>query len=138
MKNIITSLLLALAATAAFAECQGNRMTVSQELHESGSTIVGTVQAATPVPDSSFHLDGVNYVVHVDRVLKGKMVSTDEVNIFSENSPTKFAMQVGKQYLLFVHLNYNTYEIDNCGNSGLLQASTGETAKLAKQYARNN
>jgi hypothetical protein len=138
MKHIITSLLLALAATAAFAQCQGNRMTVSQELHESGSTIVGTVQAASPVPDSSFHLDGVNYVVHVDRVLKGKMVSTDQVEIFSENSPTKFAMQVGKQYLLFIHLNYNTYEIDNCGNSGLLQASTGETAKLARQYARNN
>lgn len=137
MKNLIVSLAFAaLTATTCMAQCQGNRLTVSQELHDSGATIVGTVYAAAPVPDSSFHMDGVNYVVHVDRLLKGRMVSTDQVNIFSENSPTKFPMQVGKQYVLFVHLNYNTYEVDNCGNSGLLQAANFESLRQLKEYAR--
>jgi hypothetical protein len=138
MKNILTAALLVLATTAAFAQCRGNHLTVSQELHESGSTIVATVKAAQPVPDSSFHLDGVNYLVQIDRVIKGNLISVDQVNIFSENSPTQFPMQVGKQYLLFVHLNYNTYEIDNCGNSSLLQNTSRESAKLVQQYARVN
>lgn len=138
MKNVLTAALLVLATTAAFAQCRSNRMTVSHELHESGSTIVATVKAAQAVPDSSFHLDGVNYVVHVDRVIKGNLISVDQTNIFSENSPTQFPMQVGKQYLLFVHLNYNTYEIDNCGNSALLQNTRADSAKLVQQYARVN
>jgi hypothetical protein len=76
--------------------------------------------------------------VKVDRVLHGKMLGKDTVTIFSENSPEKFPMQVGKQYLLFVHLNYNRYEIDNCGNSGLLEASAFENAKQLKEYAKKN
>jgi hypothetical protein len=137
LRNLIVSLAFAAVSVAtSMAQCQGGRLTVSQELHDSGATIVGTVYAATPLPDSSFHMDGVNYVVHVDRLLKGRMVSTDQVNIFSENSPTKFPMQVGKQYVLFVHLNYNTYEVDNCGNSGLLQASNIESLRQLKEYAK--
>lgn len=137
MKTWIATLAFAVASTAAcMAQCQGDRLTVGQELHNAGSTIVGTVEAAQPTPDSSFHLDGVNYVVHVDRVIKGRMVSRDVVKVFSENSPTKFPMQVGKQYLLFVHLNYNTYEVDNCGNSGLLEASNIDNVKQLKEYAR--
>jgi hypothetical protein len=107
-----------------------------QELHDAGTTMVGTVEAAVPVPDSSFHLDGIEYVVHVDRVIKGRMINSDVVPIFSENSPTKFPMQAGKQYLLFVHRNFNDYEVDNCGNSGLLEASNFDSIAKLKQYAR--
>lgn len=113
-------------------------MTISDELHNSGETIVATVQDAQNVPDSSFHMDGVNYIVKVDRVLRGKLIHTDTVKIFSENSPEKFPMQIGKQYLLFVHLDYNRYEVDNCGNSGMLEASTIENAHQLKSYAKNN
>jgi hypothetical protein len=137
LKNLIVSLAFVLSAAAASAQCNTNHLTVSDELHNSGETIVGTVQGAQNAPDSSFHLDGVNYVVKVDRILHGKMIGTDTVTIFSENSPEKFPMQVGKQYLLFVHLDYNRYTIDNCGNSGLLEASTIENAHQLKQLAKN-
>ena len=137
LKNLIVSLAFAAVSVATcMGQCQGDRLTVSQELHDAGAAIVGTVYAAAPVPDSSFHMDGVNYVVHIDRLLKGRIVSTDQVNIFSENSPTKFPMQVGKQYVLFVHRNYNTYEVDNCGNSGLLQASNIENIRQLREYAK--
>ena len=136
MKNLIVSLAIAAASAAGMAQCQSNRISLNQELHDAGTTMVGTVEAATPVPDSSFHLDGIDYVVHVDRVIKGRMVSTDVMHIFSENSPSKFPMQAGKQYLLFVHRNYNTYEVDNCGNSGLLQASAIDSVSKLKEYAK--
>ncbi len=143
MKHMIVSLALSfssfiLSAVACFGQCQSTPVTLTQELHQSGSTIVGTVESAQAVPDSSFHMDGVNYTVRIDRVLHGKMVGQSEVTIFSENSGEQFPMAVGQQYLLFVHLDYNRYEVDNCGNSGLLQASAIDNAKQLKQFARNN
>ncbi len=137
MKTLITTFALVLSAASAFGQCHANRLTISDELHTSGETIVGTVEGAQNVADSSFHLDGVNYVVKVDRVLHGKLMGTDTVTIFSENSPEKFPMQVGKQYLLFVHLDYNRYAVDNCGNSGLLSASI-ENAHQLKELAKKN
>ncbi|HEX6495827.1 MAG TPA: hypothetical protein VF018_10110 [Acidobacteriaceae bacterium] len=136
MKTFIISLAVAAASATCLAQCQSNRISLNQELHETGNTIVATVEAAVPVPDSSFHLDGINYIVHVDRVLKGRMIDRDVVDIFSENSPTKFPMQIGKQYLLFVHRNYDDYEVDNCGNSGLLQASSIDSLAKLKEYAK--
>lgn len=136
MKSFVVTLAVAAASATCLAQCQSNRITISQELHDAGTTMVGTVEAAQPVPDSSFHLDGIDYVVHVDRVIKGRMITTDTVHIFSENSPTKFPMQAGKQYLLFVHRNYNDYEVDNCGNSGLLQAANIDSVSRLKEYAK--
>lgn len=136
MKSFVVTLAVAAASATCLAQCQSNRITISQELHDAGTTMVGTVEAAQPVPDSSFHLDGIDYVVHVDRVIKGRMITTDVVHIFSENSPTKFPMQTGKQYLLFVHRNYNDYEVDNCGNSGLLQAASIDSVAKLKEYAK--
>lgn len=136
MKHLMVSLAIAAASATCLGQCQASRISLSQELHDAGTTMVGTVEAATPVPDSSFHMDGIEYVVHVDRVIKGRLIQNDVVSIFSENSPSKFPMQAGKQYLLFVHKNYNTYEVDNCGNSGLLQASTIDSVAKLKEYAK--
>lgn len=136
MKHLIVSLAIAAASATCLGQCQATRISLDQELHEAGTTLVGTVEAATPIPDSSFHLDGIDYIVHVDRVIKGRVIPNDVVHIFSENSPSKFPMQSGKQYLLFVHKNYNTYEVDNCGNSGLLQASTIDSFAKLKEYAK--
>ena len=136
MKSFVVTLAVAAASAACLAQCQSNRITLNQELHDAGTTMVGTVEAAQRVPDSSFHLDGIDYVVHVDRVIKGRMITTDVVHIFSENSPTKFPMQTGKQYLLFVHRNYNVYEVDNCGNSGLLEAANIDSVAKLKEYAK--
>jgi hypothetical protein len=136
LKHLIVSLAIAAAAATCLGQCQADRISLTQELHGAGSAIVGTVEAAIPVPDSSFHLDGIDYVVHVDRIIKGRMIDSDEVHVFSENSPSKFPMQSGKQYLLFLHRNYDTYEVDNCGNSGLLEASNIDNLAKLKQYAK--
>lgn len=138
MKSLFVSFAIALASATCVAQCQTGRISLNQELKDAGTTMIGTVEYATAVPDSSFHLDGIDYVVHVDRVLKGRMIGTDVVHIFSENSPTKFPMQTGKQYLLFVHKNVNDYEVDNCGNSGLLEASNIDSVAKLKQFAKKD
>jgi hypothetical protein len=136
MKTLIVSLAIAAASATCLAQCQSDRISLNKELHEAGTTMVATVEAAVPVPDSSFHLDGINYIVRVDRVIKGRLIDRDVVDIFSENSPAKFPMQTGKQYLLFVHRNYNDYEVDNCGNSGLLEASNIDSVAKLRDYAK--
>ena len=136
MKGTFAVFALMFSGVVASAQCGPQRMTVSHELHASGETIVATVEAAQPVPDSSFHLDGVNYLVRIDRVLHGKMLESNRVNIFSENSPQRFPMQVGQQYLLFVHLNYDRYEVDSCGHSGLLTATNIDNVRELKEYAK--
>lgn len=136
MKNWLVLSALVFSSVAASAQCRAGRVTVSEELREPGATIVATVEDAQPVPDSSFHLDGINYVVRVDRVLRGKLMERSSVKIFSENSPERFPMQVGKRYLLFVHMDYDRYAIDNCGNSGLLNASGIDTLQQLKQLAK--
>lgn len=138
LKSLFVSFALILPAATALSQCRTNHLTVADELRTSGETIIATVEGAQNAPDSSFHMDGVNYIVKVDRVLHGKMLGKDTVTIFSENSPDKFPMQVGKQYLLFVHLNYNRYEVDNCGNSGLLEASAFENSRQLKEFAKKN
>lgn len=136
MKYWIISLAIAAASATALAQCQADRISLNQELHDAGTTLVGTVEAAAPVPDSSFHMDGIDYVVHVDRIIKGRMIESSDVHVFSENSPSKFPMQTGKQYLLFLHRDYNTFEVDNCGNSGLLEASNINNLSKLKEYAK--
>ena len=136
MRNLLVFSALVLSSLMAPAQCRSARVTVSEELRGPGDTIVATVEDAQPVPDSSFHMDGINYVVRVDRVLRGKLAERSQVKIFSENTPERFPMQVGKRYLLFVHLDYDRYAIDNCGNSGLLNASNIDTLQQLKQYAK--
>jgi hypothetical protein len=136
MKNTLVVAALVLSGAVASAQCGARRVSVSEELHSAGETMVGTVEGAQAVPDSSFHMDGVNYLVRVDHVLHGKMVESSRVNVFSENSPDRFPMQVGQQYLLFVHLDYNRYEVDNCGNSGLLTAQNIDSVRQLKEYAK--
>jgi hypothetical protein len=133
---LIVSLAIAAAAVPCLAQCQADHISFNHELHGTGAAIVGTVEAAIPVPDSSFRLDGIDYIVHVDRIIKGRAISSDVVHVFSENSPSKFPMQTGRQYLLFLHRSYNTYEVNKCGNSGLLQASNTASLSKLKQYAR--
>ncbi len=132
------ALVLSSASAAALGQCQGTQLSVSDEVHTAGSTLVGTVETAQFLPDGATHVDGVNYTIRVDRILHGKMIKSNEVTIFSENSAEKFPMQVGKQYLLFVHKEDAGFVVNNCGNSGLLEATAVESTKQLMQYAKGN
>ncbi len=116
MKNFSIALVFCFTAISGFAQCKTDRVSVHKEKSMSSSVIVGTVTAAQPVPEAWDFLDGVNYTVHVDAKLHGK-VRSEDVTVFSENSPRFFAMYVGQQYVLYLQPQYGRMQVDNCGNS---------------------
>lgn len=72
----------------------------------------------TSVPESGGYYYGDGYTVEIQEIFKGN--PTNPIVIFSENSSGRFPMSVGETYVLFVHYELGRYQIDNCGNSGLL------------------
>ena len=74
MKTLIVSLAIAAASATCLAQCQSNRISLNQELHDAGTTMVATVEAAAAGSGFLVPLDGINYIVHVDRVIKGRMI----------------------------------------------------------------
>ena len=117
MKNFAIASLLCLSSVAGFAQCSANRVSAHKEMHMSSSVIVGTVTAASPVPEAWDFLDGVNYTVRVESKLHGKVRAHTEVTVFSENSPRFFPMYVGQQYVLYLQPEYGRNQVSNCGNS---------------------
>ena len=126
MKRIATGLVCIFSATVSFAACT-NVTPVSKEMKDSEAIVVGTVTSSSQVPQSWDSLDGTDYVVHIDRKVKGKQ--SGEITIFSEHSEDGFTLETGKQYLLFLTNNYQHWVANKCGNSGLLD----EKSKVIKQ-----
>jgi hypothetical protein len=67
--------------------------------------------------------NGAIYLVDVVKVFKGKNIK--RVALFSENSTSRFPMQVGESYLAFASTEQTDklgpmLMLDNCGNSGAL------------------
>ena len=120
MKKLAIALVLCLSAASGFSQCRTDRVSAHKERQLASSVIVGTVTAASPVPEAWDFLDGVNYTVRIDSKIHGKARTNTEVTVFSENSPRFFAMYVGQQYVLYLQPQYGRNEVDNCGNSHAL------------------
>jgi hypothetical protein len=133
VKKLAIASILCLSAATGFAQCSANRVSAHKEMRMSSAVVVATVTAATAVPESWDFLDGVNYTVHIDSKLHGKVHHDTELTVFSENSPRFFAMYVGQQYVLYLQPQYGRYQVDNCGNSHATEEM--ETAKQSKQVA---
>ena len=117
MKRLIAALACTLFATVSFAECPSTTP-VQQEYKQSQAIVIGTVEAAHPVPQSWDTFDGTNFTVRVDQKVKGKQ--SGEITIFSEHRDDAFPLKVGTQYLLFLTDTYQHWEVNQCGNSGVL------------------
>ena len=56
------------------------------------------------------------YDVHVVHTKQGRVASTIQVR--SDNTASRFPMQIGRSYILFLKRNGDFYTVDGCGNSG--------------------
>ena len=56
------------------------------------------------------------YDVQVVHTKRGRVASTIQVR--SDNTASRFPMQIGRSYLLFLRRNGDIYTVDGCGNSG--------------------
>jgi hypothetical protein len=129
LKRVAIGLLCLFSATASFAACSGT-IPVADERKDSQVIIIGTVMSSRQIPQAWDSLDGVDYVLHIDQKVKGKQ--TGEITVFSEHSEDGFAMQAGKQYLLFLNNNYQHWIVNRCGNSGPLDNETAVIKQMVR------
>jgi hypothetical protein len=100
----------------AFAACLNGHLSPEQEYQVSPTVFMGRVVSEEFTLESKNDLDGIEYAVQVEEVLRGAPTKT--VKIFSENSSGRFPMRIGTTYLIFTYEDLNRVRVDNCGNSG--------------------
>lgn len=131
MKSLAVLLLFPAIAGAA---CVNDYPTVQKEYSLSKLVLTGTVvqDHRTAGDIGYFDLDGDTYTP--THVYKGQwLFPTGTVDLFSENSPGRFPMQVGREYLIFAYEDpYGRLIVDNCGNSNLISHSKRALAKVAQ------
>ena|ERR1700690_3018719 len=117
-------------STLAAGVCVNGHISVSREYSRSTYVLTASVVAARDVPRSKdeYDFEGTNYTLKSGQSFKGSAPKTFDV--FSENSSGRFVMSPGESYLVFVHRDHGRLRIDNCGNSGLLDASSLTLAKV--------
>jgi hypothetical protein len=117
-------------STLAAAVCVNGHVTVKDEYSKSEYVLTAVVISASKVPGSrdGQDLDGTEYKLRSLRILKGH--PTESFTVFSENSSGRFPMDAKKTYLVFVYGEHGRLRLDNCGNSGLLNASANVLAEV--------
>jgi hypothetical protein len=123
----------ALVANEAFALCtNGRHPDVVAELKASEMVVTAIVVSGRD-ESSSEDPQGVEdtiYTVRVLEVFKGKPDRL--VRITSENTSSRFPMDIGKKYLLFITRDGQTRFIDACGRSGSVAERAAEIQALKK------
>lgn len=114
----ITAIAFLVTSSIATAVCLKGHRSITEEYAETENIITGKVIKEKDIPEADNYEKGTNYTVEIQEVIKGNLINS--VIIFSENSSGRFPMLVGETYILFVYYNVGRYQIDNCGNSGLL------------------
>ena len=116
---------LTLAYAPAQAYClQPQPARVCTEFFHSENVVVAKILSKRQIPDTPDpnNVEGWFYKVEVTRSFRGDTLPGRE--IYSGNDETKFDMDVGKSYLLFVNKNQQGRPApDTCGNSADLSAA---------------
>ncbi|MGA7439533.1 MAG: hypothetical protein WBW32_15545 [Luteibacter sp.] len=110
------------------AACYGGHPNVEAEQGTAKFVVLATVKKSRIImskEDPGF-VDSTIYDVSVIKSYKGKPAKT--LAITSVNTSTRFPMDTGETYLLFVRQYDGAYYVNSCGNSG----TTSETADIIK------
>ncbi|MEX8521001.1 MAG: hypothetical protein AB3X44_21060 [Leptothrix sp. (in: b-proteobacteria)] len=105
--------------------------TVQEEFKSSELVVSATVVREKLVPDSepTFYA-GTIYYLKVNHIYKGAKIT--HLKLFSENTTSRFLMDIGTTYLVFANheqdlfKNTNTYYINSCGNSKQIKDQSTE------------
>jgi hypothetical protein len=116
--TVVIGVAFLLASSIVSAVCLKGNPSIQEEYADSESVFIGRVLEKKDVSESGGYYEGDEYIVQVKEVFKGK--PGKKIIIFSENSSGRFPMEIGKTYIIFLHQELGRYQIDNCGNSGLL------------------
>jgi hypothetical protein len=103
------------------AFCTDGRHPSVREEFETSTIVVLGKQVHKRNVSSSDDPEGVAatiYAVSVLEIFKGS--AGRRISIFSENTTSRFPMDKGKTYLLFVRASPDGFFVDNCGNSAAI------------------
>jgi hypothetical protein len=121
MKRVIASCTLLILSVPAFAVCSQGRPTIKQEWRSSVLVAIATPISSYRLQEDRTDPEGVtatNYKVKLENVMHGNRIGA--ITIRSENTSSRFTMDVGKRYLLFIRSARGVYYVDSCGNSSEL------------------
>jgi hypothetical protein len=121
MKILSIFILILAISGSAYPFCHNGNTSITDEFEESIAVVIGKVVSVVEVPESENYSDGSIYTIVLQEVLKGDLSGT--IEIFSENSSGRFPMDVGQVYILFVYMENRLLQVNNCGNSGLINES---------------
>jgi hypothetical protein len=101
------------------------------ELFKSDLVLVGRVESEQTIDEEDGMIGGWIYRVRVSRSLRGSAGAT--AYVYTENASARLPLTVGKKYVLFAGRNEEgRFEIDSCGNSGLVEERAGVLRALER------
>jgi len=122
------------AAGPAKAIClQPQPVRACTEFFHSETVVVAKILSVRRIPDTPDpnNVEGWFYKIAVDKSYRGPKIPNDE--IYTGNDETKFTMEVGKSYLLFINKNAQSRPApDTCGNSAELAKANDTIAAIDK------
>ena len=121
----------------AHAVCLNGTPSVEQEFRASTIVALGVARAArdVSVPDDPQGIDHTIYTVRLTRSFKG-MPAGRTVRLISENSSSRFPLDPGVPYLLFIGSSKDGLYVDNCGRSGpVAEKETGAVLRRVEAIA---
>lgn len=113
-----------------------------QEYQRSELVFVGTVLSKEEIPEADNFIVGTRYLVQVKEILKGR--PEQHISLYSENTTSRFPMEIGQDYLVFAllgvfeELQEKQLFIDSCGNSGILNKSGKAISIVRKLTAKES
>jgi hypothetical protein len=126
------AMLAMLAGGPARATClQPQPVRVCTEFFHSENVVVAKILSMRKIPDTPDpnNVEGWFYKIAVDKSYRGGKLPNDE--IYTGNDETKFTMEVGKSYLLFINKNQQSRPApDTCGNSAELSQAKNSVMSI--------
>jgi hypothetical protein len=134
MSRAICASVALLVAGQAQAVCLAPQpVRVCTEFFHSENVMVAKILSVRKIPDTPDpnNVEGWFYKIAVDKSYRGPKLPNDE--IYTGNDETKFTMEVGKSYLLFINKNQQSRPApDACGNSSELSKANDTVAAIDK------
>lgn len=126
MRNIIIQITLLGFSSQLFAYCDGGypNVTVVDEIKKANFVAIGKVTSRKIVVDPTEDPEGYEaelFQVEIGKVLYGTppgYMVKGYLTLHSINTSSRFNMDVGESYLMFVSESSDGFYINSCGNSG--------------------
>jgi len=104
--------------------------TVEKEYEASKVVVDGLVLSKKTIstPDDPVGYAATLYKIKLLRIFKGKF--NKNIILYSENTSSRFDMDVGQRYIIFAQNSDAGLFVDNCGNSDQIKKSSDVISKI--------